>query len=156
MFESGVDLGPWEQQALTAIAALATAAGTYALQRVGAYFAKKGIMVNQNLWDIALQNAIAYGVQVSKSVITAKGWDHMDTHNAIVNAALTYIVTHNADILSAVGLTTNLSDPSNQNKIAEALSRAVPQVVGALANSAATPPATLTVAAIAAGKPTSL
>ena len=136
-----VDLHPVIQAALGLAVLAITTLGGLALQAVATKL-KLQISAQQTAaFDDALNKALSLGVANSSALIAAKGWDHIDVHNQVVELALNSIVGRFPDALKGVGLSANLSDPQNVDTITSALKRSLPAAFTAAASSPATPPA---------------
>jgi hypothetical protein len=122
-----------------------TAAGGYATM----WLRSKGIQVSQDNWNTTLNNAVTYGVQASTAVIAAKGWDHVDSKNAVLNSALLYITSHNPKALAKVSLTPDLGNEDNRAMLRQALERVLPAAAYTAAASPSTPPTALQRALVA-------
>jgi hypothetical protein len=115
--------------------------GGIALQRLAAHFNVQISAQQTATFDDALNKALAFGVVKSEAAIAAKGWDHPDVKNQVVGLALNYAVSRFPAALTAVGLSSSVSDPVNVKTITDALQRALPAAMTAAAASPATPPA---------------
>jgi len=136
-----VDISPVVQSVVGLCAVALTVLGGIALQ---AFAAKLKVQISASqtsAFDDALSKALTYGATVADAEIKAKGWDHPDVKNAVVATALTYAVSKFPDALAAVGLSTDLTNPTNVATITAALQRALPAAMLTASASPATPPA---------------
>lgn len=135
-----VDLSQIETTVVSLAATALGIVGTWAVSRLAQRF---GLQVNQAqkaMFDQALSDSLTYGVTQADATIKAKGWDHVDSKNAIIDAGLSYVVAKFPDALKAVGLSSNLNDPANAAAITSALTRMLPIATTTAAASPTTPP----------------
>lgn len=115
------------------------AIGTWAIGRVVTLLGlKNSAQATANL-DDALQKAVTYGLQQSKTLIMAKGWDSIEVRNQTLAAASTYMLTRFQDTLKATG--TDMEATKLAATVTGALDRAFPAAVAIAAASPGTPPA---------------
>jgi hypothetical protein len=139
-----VDVSPVVQSVIGLCAVALTVLGGIALQVVAAKW-KVQLSASQSAeFDAALSKALTYGATTADAEIRAKGWDHPDVKNAVVATALTYAVAKFPDAIAAVGLSTDLTNPTNVATITAALQRALPAAMLTASASPATPPAPAT------------
>jgi len=134
-----VDLSPIFGAVISLCAIALTTFGTWALSR----FARKlGIEANSEAiqaFDDALGKAIQAGAGAMRDTIAAKGYDHIETKNAILAFALPYAVAKFAPALRSIGL-----DPDNpaatDTYLRAELNRLFPTAMMPVAASPVTPP----------------
>lgn len=93
--------------------------------------------------DVA-KKSMAMGIMQSTNLIQAKGWDHIDVHEAITAKAAQYAVDHFPDAMANAGLdvSTPAAISATANKLdATIMTRMLPEAITTAAASPATPPA---------------
>lgn len=138
MHAATIDLTPITNVLLQLAATVLLGLGSWGATRLVSWLGlKNSAQATANL-DDALQKSVTYGLQQSQAMIAAKGWDHVDVHNAALASALPYMIQRFPDALKAAGV-----DMSNQQAlqatVAGALDRSFPQAVAVAAASPATP-----------------
>lgn len=134
---SAVDLKPITDTVVNGVAAVAMTliTGGLGLLAVKAkqWFNLQIDKATQDKITAIAQQELMKGVVASKDEIEAKGWDHIDVHNAVAAAAI-----QGADAaLAAHGL--DNSDPATIQKMQTAIQAQLPGVFTAAAASPATP-----------------
>ena len=133
-----IDLSTIEQQLLQALGIAILALITWAIKLLVTKLKLQNAADVTNALDDAAGKAIQFGVVKAQDVITAKGWDHVDTHSAITNTAAQYMVDKFPGALKAAGIDPSTDD--GKQKIADLVTRALPQGVLDASHSPATPP----------------
>ena len=136
-----VDISPLVQAAVGLAAASLSIFGGVALTALTRRFNVQTSAGQAALYETALSKAITFGVTQLQGTIKARGWDHIETQNQVVDTALTYIVAREPAALAAVGLTPSMDDEHSREVLTQALQRALPSAYAAAAASPATPPA---------------
>ena len=137
-----IDLSTIEQSVLSVLGALLlallSAAAKAGLQRLGISVTA----AQQEVLNELAHKSVAYGIVNATDTIKAKGWDHIDTKNAVVAAAGTYAVTQFPAVLKQAGV--DISNPAlAASMLAQGImTRVFPTAVQYAAYSPATPPAT--------------
>lgn len=89
----------------------------------------------------AAGKALAFGFTQAEGIIRAKGWDHIDTKNAVLAAATSYAIGQFPDVLKRAGI--DVSNPvAAATQLAGILTRKLPEAATHVAASPATPPVT--------------
>jgi hypothetical protein len=138
-----VDLSSIEQAVIGLCGVTITVFGSLALRALAAKFHVQLTASQTLMFDDALSKAATYGVVAANDEIKAKGWDHPEVKNAILEKALTYVVAKFPDALAGVGLSNKSDDPENIKAITAALERVIPSATLAASESPSTPPAAL-------------
>ena len=94
-------------------------------------------------FDDALNKAVTFAATQSEMAIKAKGWDSPDVKSVVLATALSSIAEKAPDALAGVGLSTDINDPANRERLTHALQRALPSAFTTAAASPATPPSTV-------------
>ena len=148
-----IDLSSIEQTTLSLLGALLlallSAAAKVGLQRLGISVTA----AQQEVLNELAHKSVAYGIVNATDTIKTKGWDHIETKNAVVAAAGTYAVTQFPAVLKQAGI--DVSNPALAAKMLAdgIMTRVFPTAVQYAAYSPATPPADLVAKPVAAGAP---
>jgi hypothetical protein len=132
-----MDLKQIEMQILTWLAILIGSLVLYALKHLVAWLGLKLDSDRQAQLGEAVGKAMTWAVTQSMATIAAKGWDHIDSKNAVIEAALKVLPTKFPDALAGMGL--DINNPEDRVKIAEMMERMIPEVFASAAASPATP-----------------
>ncbi len=97
------------------------------------------------LEDVA-SKSLTWGITQSEALIKAKGWDHIAVKNAVVAAAIGYAIEKFPDAMKRSGIDTS-NPAAAAEKLSGVMNRVLPNAVAQAADSPATPPATVLVAA---------
>lgn len=135
-----VDITSVEQVLLGLLQAALLAVGLWVGKRLAAWLQKRNASLDVSSFDDALQKTLAFGLQQAQSMIKAKGWDHIDVRNSVLQTATTQMINKFPDALAGVGLSTDRIASSEGDLIMQALDRAFPAAVAVAAASPATPP----------------
>lgn len=140
-----------ELQILQLFALIVGAMVVYALKRLAELL---GIKLSQNKVDMlnsAVDKAMTYAVTQAAGEIAAKGWDHVDSRNAVINTAINVISDKFADTLKANGV--DLSNLDDQARVMQMMERMWPDVAARAAASPVTPPTPAQAAAVIVAQP---
>jgi len=133
-----ISLSGIEQDILYLVGTVLLALASWAAQRLVKFLnLKNGDAIAANLTDAA-RKGIKFGTMQSLDVIKAKGWDHVDTHNAIGNAAVQFITDKFPGYLKDAGI--DPATPEGAKKLADLVTRSLPDGIAEAAASPATPP----------------
>lgn len=132
-----VDISPILQIVVGIAVTFLSIAGTAALHYLEKRLALQVSAGQQAALDGALSKALQYGAGAADAVIREKGWDHIETKNAVIGAAASYAVDHFPDMLHAAGLTSAADADAGLKTV---LARAFPAAMAIAAASPATPP----------------
>ena len=84
---------------------------------------------------------LTFGVTKAEQVIAQKGWDHIDSKDAVIRVALQALPEKFPDALAGAGIDLNANDGRSQ--VIDQMTRMIPDVFARAAASPATPPAPL-------------
>lgn len=115
------------------VAAIASAALWKLFTRLGF----QATAQNKANLEADLQTALAFGVAREIPEIKAKGWDHLDVHNAIIAHAINFMLQRFPDRSAALASPTIPQDVA----VMESLTARLPEAMAIAAASPATPPA---------------
>ena len=135
-----IDLLPVEQATISICATALSVFGSMALTYAARRFHIQITATQTAAFDDALDKALHYGVVRSMGAIKDNGWDHVETQNSVVALAANYAVAKFPDVLSSVGIPPTLDNPQTEQKLTDALQRALPSAFMTAAASPATPP----------------
>lgn len=136
-----MDLGQIELQVLQIVGVVVGAAILWLLKRALAWVGIRLSVEKQAALGSAVDKMMTLGVTQADSVIRADGWDHVNTKNAVINAAMSGLETKFSGTLLTAGI--NPNNPADRMKLTDMMSRMWPDVAARLAASPATPPAPL-------------
>lgn len=143
-----MDLSGIELQVLQGVGVVVGAAAIYAAQRVASYFGLKLKADQITMLNSAVDKAMTLGVTQADNVIREKGWDHVDSKNAVVNFALGTVEDKFADALKANGI--DLTQAGDREQLMAMMQRMWPDVAARLSASPVTPPSPVMAAVVAA------
>jgi hypothetical protein len=87
----------------------------------------------------AVDKMLTFGVTKAEQVIAQKGWDHVDSKDAVIRVALQALPEKFPDAVAGAGL--DLKNPVDHAAVADMMERMIPDVFARAAASPATPPA---------------
>ena len=93
--------------------------------------------MNVKLEDSA-GKALAFGISQAQQEIAAKGWDHVDVKNQVIETATAYAIKKFPDSLARVGVDTSKPLLAAE-RLADVMKRKFPEAIAAAAVSPATP-----------------
>lgn len=134
-----IDLSPLVGAALSLCAIAITTVGSWALARMAR---RLGIDANSAAmadFDDGLKRAVHAAAGQAQDLIAAKGYDHVETKNAIVELAAPYMIAKFAPALRSVGL--DPADPGGATTayLTAELNRVLPTAIAPIAASPAMP-----------------
>lgn len=118
----------------------------WALKRLAAIF---GVQLNANkqaLLESIVNKGMTWAVTRTDDTIREKGWDHIDSKNAVINWAIPFIHGRFDDSLKKIGL--NLNNDADRLRLEDMMERMWPDIVSRLSASPVTPPAPVTPAVV--------
>jgi hypothetical protein len=141
-----MDWTPVFQAVIGIVAATLTAFGVPVLMKLAGRFGVQLDQAQAQQLEQMAQKALSFGAMQATDTIKAKGWDHVETHNAVLDAGLGYFIGHFPDkakeIAKQITGTDSLTANASLAAIRDVLKRALPTGLAVAAASPATPPAT--------------
>lgn len=132
-----VDVSPVLDLVIKLLVALALLVGSWLLH----WLVRRVKLLNnagfQAAWTDALDKSLTWAATQSTAIIKAKGWDHPDTHAAVIATAAEYLLAKFPAALAGVGLSAN----SVAADVLAALQRQLPATFATLVNNPALPAA---------------
>ncbi len=132
-----VDVSGIENQILQLLGAVLSIAIMILVKQAYTWLGLKVSGENQANLNQAVNNSLTFGVTQAENVIKQKGWDHVDTKNAVINSAVQALENKFPDALSKAGL--NISNPADLQKITDLMQRMIPEVFKTTSESPSTP-----------------
>ncbi len=136
-----IDISGLEAQGLQLIAGALGLVGLWALQRAVTWMGLKLSAERQAALTSAVDKMLTLGVTKAETVIAQKGWDHVDSKNAVIRVALQALPEKFPDALAGAGL--DITKPADQAMVVDQMTRMIPDVFARAAASPATPAAPL-------------
>lgn len=118
------------------------------LQRAVAWFNLKLTAERQARLASAVDKMMTLGVTKADDIIRERGWDHIDSKNAVINYALPALETRFSDTLTSAGI--DLSDQKSRIGLINMMERMWPDVATRLSASPVTAPAPVVPVAVVA------
>jgi uncharacterized membrane protein len=128
-----------EVQILELVALAVGSVAVLALQRLAAWFRIKLRADQVDMLNAAVDKVMTLGVTKASDVIRDRGWDHVDSKNAVINFAIGAIGQKFESTLADNGV--DLDDPARRLKLIDMMERMWPDVAARASASPATPPA---------------
>lgn len=134
-----MDVSQIELQVLQVLGALIGAVILWLLKQALAWFKIRLTADRQALLASAVDKMMTLGVVRADGMIRDRGWDHVDSKNAVINYALPALETKFSDTLEAAGV--DLNDPVGRARIVDQMERMWPDIAARLSASPVTAPA---------------
>lgn len=136
---TGIDVAQIEHEILQLLTMAVGGALLWLLKQAIGYLGHTLTADKQHALNVAVDKMMTFGVAKADALIRARGWDHIDTQNAVLNFALPALKTKFEDTLSANGI--DLRKDADRIRIVEMMQRMWPDIATRLAKSPATAPA---------------
>ena len=143
-----MDISGIENQILQALGVVLSVAVMVLIQRTYAWFGLKVTAEQTASLNAAVGNSLTFGVTQAENVIKEKGWDHVDTKNAVITTAVQAMENKFPEALSGVGL--DMTKPQDVENLTDMMQRMIPKVFLEASNSPSTPPTEIQKAEIVA------
>jgi hypothetical protein len=134
-----MDISGFEDEGLKIIGGLVGAGAIWLIKRGITLLGYKLSVERQAALERALDKVLTFAVVKAEQVIAEKGWDHVDSKNAVISVALQALPEKFPDALTAAKL--DLSKPADRAAVVDQMTRMIPEVFAKAATSPATPPA---------------
>ena len=136
-----MDVSSIENEVLKYFAALIGLVIVWGLQRAIAWLGLKLNAERQAQLSSAIDKMLTFGVTKAEQIIAEKGWDHIDSKNAVMNVALDALLARFPETIENAGLDPSPS-PMNADRarLLMQMQRMIPDVFARAAASPATPP----------------
>lgn len=132
-----MDITPLTNALIALLAGVISIMGGIALQAVARWLHVQVSQAQASAFDSALSKALSYAAVQCAAQIKANGWDHVETHNQVVQIALQVMLSKFPQASAGVGIS---DTAGGRCELAAALQRALPATFAMLAASPATPP----------------
>lgn len=136
---TGIDVAQIEHEILQLLTMAVGAGILWLLKMAIAYLGHTLTADRQHALNIAVDKMMTFGVAKADTWIRDRGWDHIDSQNAVINFALPALKTKFEDTLSANGI--DLRKDADRVRIVEMMQRMWPDIATRLAKSPTTAPA---------------